>query len=148
VTPSNLSSIAGTKQQHHGISHLHILYLDDEPVVRATIGEGLRSFKHEVLLASSGEAALQMFSASLQSGTPFDAVITDLGMPNINGMEFARSIKRYAPATPVIMLTGWGGRELHGQGNEVVDAVLEKPVSLKQLNTTLLQVTSTRTRHG
>ena len=39
---------------------------------------------------------------------PFDVVITDLGMPYLDGREVAKTLKRESPATPVIMLTGWG----------------------------------------
>lgn len=121
--------------------HLRVLYLDDEPMVRGVIGDGLRSFQHEVIIASSGDSALQMFHYAMQTPKPFDAVITDLGMPNMNGMDFARAIKTRAPATPVIMLTGWNTRTMTESGHDrSVDAVLAKPVSLANLNATLLRV--------
>ena len=121
--------------------HLRVLYLDDEPMVRGVIGDGLRSFQHEVIIASSGDSALQMFHYAMQTPKPFDAVITDLGMPNMNGMDFARAIKTRAPATPVIMLTGWNTRTMTESGHDrSVDAVLATPVSLANLNASLLRV--------
>ena len=63
-----------------------------------------------------------------------DLVLTDLGMPDMNGIQLAQTIKRQSPTLPVVLLTGWGNRSV---GQEVVpgtvDAVLGKPVGLEEL---------------
>ena len=51
-----------------------------------------------------------MFRPAQQDGVPFMAVITDLGMPYVDGRQVAMAIKQAAPSTPVILLTGWGQR--------------------------------------
>jgi len=61
-------------------------------------------------------------------------VITDQSMPDMNGAQVASSIKSMAPATPVILLTGFGD-EMQAQGSlpDSVDLVLGKPVSMADL---------------
>jgi len=67
-------------------------------------------------------------------------VITDLGMPQVDGRQVARAVKAASPATPVIMLTGWGSRMVaEGDIPEHVDTVLSKPPKLQELRTTLKQ---------
>jgi signal transduction histidine kinase/CheY-like chemotaxis protein len=129
------------RRPDHRTTPLRVLYIDDEPLVRSVVGDSLRSFKHDVLVASSGETALKVFEAAVHSTKPFDAIITDLGMPSMNGMEFARAIKAQSPTTPIIMLSGWGAMTPGERGDKTIDAVLTKPVSLKDLNDALFKVT-------
>ncbi|HHE73369.1 MAG TPA: response regulator, partial [Chloroflexi bacterium] len=76
-------------------------------------------------------------------GKPFDVVITDLGMPDINGREVLRAVKARSPQTPVIILSGWGVHPANGQGKVPIsqaDAVLTKPPRLETLSATLARV--------
>jgi len=68
----------------------------------------------------------------------FAAVITDLGMPYVDGRKVAGAVKDTSPSTPVIMLTGWGQR-LVAEGDIPlhVDRVLSKPPKLRELRETL-----------
>jgi CheY-like chemotaxis protein len=69
-------------------------------------------------------------------------VITDLGMPIIDGRQVAEKIKAESPSTPVIMLTGWGTMlEDKGESVAKVDAVLSKPPRVAELVDTLSKVT-------
>jgi CheY-like chemotaxis protein len=70
-------------------------------------------------------------------------VITDLGMPHVDGRAVATGIKQMAPATPVILLTGWGERLL-AEGRVVphVDRVLGKPPRLRDLRAALADTTA------
>ena len=77
------------------------------------------------------------------SGAPFDVVITDLGMPYVDGREVARRIREEAPETPVILMTGWGMR-LRAE-NDIpagVDAIVSKPPTIEAINRALARVTS------
>jgi signal transduction histidine kinase/CheY-like chemotaxis protein len=123
---------------------LHVLYIDDEPMVRNVIGDCLRFLNHDVTLASNGEAGLQMFSDAMRSPKPFDAVITDFGMPHLNGKDVAKAIKARHPSMPVIVLTGWNSvHGAHGPRTDgAINAVLGKPPSLEELNSTLRSVTT------
>ena len=48
------------------------------------------------------------FAAATQRGAAFDIVVTDLGMPYVDGRQVAAAVKAASAATPVILLTGWG----------------------------------------
>lgn len=78
-----------------------ILVVDDEAAVRGVIVRALAARGHEVLQASDGKAALAQFSAH-----PPDLVITDLFMPNVDGLEFTRRIGRDFIDTSVIAVSG------------------------------------------
>ncbi len=103
-----------------------ILVIDDEPEVRDTLAEMLRSLGHVVTTAASGAEGL----ARLEAGWP-EAVFTDLGMPGMTGWEVCRAVKATSPATPVILVTGWGEEVAStppGPGRP--DLVLRKPFDL------------------
>ena len=65
-------------------------------------------------------------------------VITDLGMPYVNGRQVASEIKRMSASTPVILLTGWGQRlAAEGDVPPHVDRLLSKPPKLRDLREAL-----------
>lgn len=131
-----------SSHQPHGTSRpLRILCIDDEPMLREVIKEMLRSEGHTVEVADGGQAGLDLFRMAKEQGSPFDLVITDLGMPYIDGREVARAVKRESAATPVILLTGWGTRmNAEGAIPPQVDVLLSKPPRLKELRKALAQV--------
>jgi CheY-like chemotaxis protein len=68
-------------------------------------------------------------------------VITDLGMPHVDGREVARAVKEVSPATPVILLTGWGQQlVMEGEVPPYVDHVLNKPPRLRELREILARL--------
>jgi CheY-like chemotaxis protein len=97
---------------------------------------------HLVEAASGGQAGIDAFAAALGQ-RPFALVITDLGMPRIDGRKVAAAIKGLSPGTPVILLTGWGQRLLDEKDIPPnVDRVLSKPPRLAQLRAALEQLTA------
>jgi signal transduction histidine kinase/ActR/RegA family two-component response regulator len=122
---------------------LHILCIDDDAQVRQLLNDCLTHFNHRVTVAESGKQGMELFQAALHKSQPYEVVITDLGMPQMDGYQVARSIKTQAPHTPVIMMTGWGTtiRE-DGAATPEVDAVIGKPPRMQELNDLLLRVTS------
>ena len=108
-----------------------VLLVDDQEEVRASVGEMLRALGHEVAVVDCGEAAL-----ALANHQQIDVVITDLGMPEMNGLALAQRFLVVAPRLPIILLTGW---ELESDavrpGNVVF--VLGKPVTMKALGDAL-----------
>ncbi|MGD2103977.1 MAG: PAS domain S-box protein, partial [Anaerolineae bacterium] len=122
---------------------LRILSIDDEPLLRDALKEALETQGHEVELADGGESGLEAFRAARERGEPFDAVITDLGMPHVDGREVARTVKEESPETAVILLTGWGTR-LNAENDipEAVDLMLSKPPTVEALNHALARATS------
>ena len=100
---------------------------------------------HGVVAADGGQNGIETFNAALASGSPFSLVITDLGMPYVDGRKVAAAVKARARDTPVILLTGWGRRLL--AENEIpphVDRVLSKPPKLNELRATLAELSAGR----
>jgi signal transduction histidine kinase/FixJ family two-component response regulator len=121
---------------------LRLLCIDDEPLLRELLKEILEFYHHEVVTADGGQAGLEIFRQARTSGHPFDVVMTDLGMPDVNGRQVAERIKADSPSTPVIMLTGWGNMlEERGETVPQVDAILTKPPRVTELVDVLTKLT-------
>jgi len=116
---------------------MRLLLVDDDPVLLKALSDALGNDGHKITSANDGQAGIDAFVAG-QDGFPFDAVITDLGMPYINGRQVAAAIKSTSPETPVILLTGWGQGMLSGvEGIPNVDLVLGKPPKLREVRAAL-----------
>jgi len=114
-----------------------LLLIDDDPTVRRTLASLLRAAGHRVAEAAAGPEGL----ARLREEAP-DAVLTDLGMPEMTGWEVARAVKAEAPALPVLLLTGWGDQAaVEAEGEACVDRVLGKPVRLEDLLAAIAELT-------
>jgi len=119
---------------------LHVLCIDDEAVIREILNDSLQNFSHRVTVASSGKDGIELFRAALRQKQPYQAVITDLGMPEMDGHQVARIIKAESPKTPIIMLTGWGAiMKEEGETAPEVDAIIAKPARIDELNNLLLE---------
>ena len=121
---------------------LHVLCIDDESVIREILNDSLKTFNHRVTTASSGKDGIELFRVAIKQNQPYQAVITDLGMPEMDGHQVARIIKAESPKTPVIMLTGWGTiMKEEGETAPEVDAIIAKPARIDELNALLLETT-------
>jgi PAS domain S-box-containing protein len=119
---------------------LRILAIDDDPILLRSLRNALEVDGHFVLTADSGESGITTFCAMHERNEPFDIVITDLGMPYMDGRQIAAMVKQVS-ATPVILLTGWGQRLIsEGDIPLHVDRVLAKPPRLTELRQTLTQL--------
>jgi len=117
----------------------NILVVDDDPLLLKSLADTLQIDGHQVTTANGGQAGIDAFDASIRQGQRFDVVITDLGMPNIDGRKVASVIKMMSQSTPVIMLTGWGQRLVtNGDIPDHVNRVLSKPPKLRDLREALL----------
>jgi CheY-like chemotaxis protein len=127
----------GAQMAESEVPPLHILVVDDDPHVRAVTELLLVVDGHTVVTAAGGHEALERCRVDC-----FDVVITDRAMPGVNGDELARAVKRVAPATPVIMLTGFGDLMLAtGSRPAGVDLILSKPASGARLRDAIATVT-------
>jgi signal transduction histidine kinase/CheY-like chemotaxis protein len=122
---------------------LRILCIDDEPQVQMLLKDCLTDLGHRVTTASSGKEGVEIFRAALLTKQAYETVITDLGMPGIDGHQVARAIKAESPSTPVVMLTGWGAAmKEDGETAPEVNALLSKPPRIPELNNVLLKLTA------
>ncbi len=122
---------------------LRILLVDDDPLLIGSLREVLQNDGHEVTAANGGQAGVDTFVTASQSAKPFDIVVTDLGMPYVDGRRVAAAVKAASPTTPVILLTGWGQRLVsEGDVPPHVDRVLNKPPRLLDLRAALVDLTT------
>lgn len=112
-----------------------VLYIDDDPRLRVVIAEMLGRLGQQVDVAEGGEKGFEMFHAN-----DYDVVVTDLGMPNVDGTMVTRIIKTTQSKKPVIMLTGWASGPESQLPSEAPDVVLSKPVTIRQLREALEKV--------
>ncbi len=108
---------------------LRCLVVDDEEEVAEVVADILTTAGHVAVVAGSGQAAVDLFSAE-----PFDLVFTDLAMPGMTGWQVARAVKARTPEVGVVMMSGFGVEvepaELRTNG---VDLVLSKPLQIKDV---------------
>jgi CheY-like chemotaxis protein len=140
--PSNVAQIFELPPRE--VPSLKLLVIDDEPSVRETLALLLRKDGHLVFTAADGEEGLEMFQLAQLQGNPFNVVITDLGMPRMDGLTVARKIKAISPDTPVILLSGWGFRIKSEEVREAIDLVLTKPATYQQIRRALSQIWNRR----
>lgn len=119
---------------------LKILVVDDEQPVRETLAEMLVAVKHRVELAGSGQEAVE----KMRTGD-FDFVFTDLAMPEMDGWETARLIRKDWPNVRIVLVTGYGPTTTPPSGEEdLVDAIIGKPFDFAQVGSTLKALTRDR----
>ncbi|MYN03088.1 response regulator [Pseudoduganella sp. DS3] len=123
---------------------MRLLVIDDDPAVLASMRAILQRDGHDVVAVDGGAAGIEQFRLAQAASRPFDVVFSDLGMPHVDGRKVAASIKEMSPATPVILVTGWGQR-LIPEGDvdakpASVDEVLSKPPRVRELREVLLKV--------
>ena len=142
--PAHTASIVTAEQSADAtgvIVRLRILLVDDDPVLIKSLRDTLEEDGHVVTATHGGQAGIDAFSKALGRSEPFDVVITDLGMPHVDGRKVAAAIKGLSSSTPVILLTGWGQRLLAEQEKpENVDQVLSKPPRLAELRPALARL--------
>jgi signal transduction histidine kinase len=116
---------------------LRVLVVDDDPMTLMVTVECVRSEQHEVETAVNGRDGFEKYNKG-----QFDLVITDQGMPEMNGNQMAAAIKQVSPATPIIMLTGnWQMvSSEEEQAAAAVDLVLGKPVTKSGLREAIVKV--------
>jgi PAS domain S-box-containing protein len=122
---------------------VRILLVDDDALVRKTLQTLLAADGHIVSAADGGQAGLDEFRVAHDSSEPFALVITDLGMPYVDGRAVAAAVKALCPTTPVLLLTGWGNRMLDDSDIPLhVDRVLGKPPNLQRLRAVIAELTA------
>jgi two-component system, OmpR family, KDP operon response regulator KdpE len=108
---------------------IRILVVDDEPAIRRALRPPLVELGFQITEASRGEEALQMLR-----GSSFDAVLLDVNMPGIGGVETLRRIRAFAPRLPILMLTVRDQEEDKVTALELgADDYVTKPFSTREL---------------
>jgi two-component system response regulator MprA len=111
------------------LATLQVLVVDDDPALRAALDRALKLEGYRVSFAHDGRQALQMMTGSAQ-----DAVILDLGLPLMDGVEVCRRVRERGDRTPVLMLTARDAVSDRVEGLDAgADDYLVKPFALDEL---------------
>jgi len=106
-----------------------ILVVDDEPAVQSALSRALAMESYEVARAADGVQALERLGAS-----PYEAVILDIAMPRLDGLEVCRRLREGGNRTPVLILTARGEVDDRVAGLDAgADDYLVKPFALREL---------------
>ena len=115
---------------------LSVLVIDDESVVRETLGDMLEALTHRVATAASGREALELLATE-----HFDLVFTDLSMPEMDGWEVAREIRRRWPNMRIVLVTGYGKGTAPPAGEKnLINGVIGKPFDFAQVSETIAKI--------
>jgi ATP-dependent Lon protease len=143
------------ESQHYGLKHVkerileylavrtlcnlrdfHILVVDDEEIARTNLEYILKKEGYQVATAANGLEAMEILKTR-----EFELILTDLKMEKMDGIQLLESVKRIAPFTETVMITGYA------TVSSAVDALkkgaahyLPKPIDLDELRTTVRQV--------
>ena len=110
-----------------------ILLVEDDPSARESLHLLLRIDRHVVVEATNGREALDLFTRG-----QFDLVIVDYLMPEMQGNELARQIKRMVPSQPVLMVTAYFEKMV--DSDKPADVILSKPFAVEDLRRTIAQL--------
>lgn len=132
-------STGASKQQHRPdapMASLSVLVVDDEKFVRETLAEMLVDLDHKVVTVDGGREALERVASD-----DFDLVFTDLAMPEMDGWETARAIRKQRPELPVVLVTGYGATAQPPSGeHDLVAGIIGKPFDFEQVTGTIARV--------
>ena len=116
---------------------LHVLLVDDEPLLREVLSEFLEEWGFEVRVANGGLEAL----AVLDEGAAVDVLVTDLSMPGMDGVALIRAAQQRRPGLPAILLTGYAGEAALADAGF---SLMRKPVSGADLIDRIAALTKVR----
>jgi CheY-like chemotaxis protein len=106
-----------------------ILLVEDESTARSAMSEFMENLGYEVLQAANGQDALAIYA---ERGREIKIVITDLIMPQLNGVEMAQDIWKDRPSLPVIFVSAYGDEDVRTK-LPVDSLFFQKPFRLEQV---------------
>jgi len=115
--------------------HERVLLADDESSIRTLAKRILEQKGYKVKVASDGVEALELFKAGPDE---FDLVVTDMGMPKMNGLQLSKEIRKIRSGIPIVICTGYSKQideETYGQIS--INALLMKPMTKNALTKTV-----------
>jgi CheY-like chemotaxis protein len=106
-----------------------VLIAEDDTAVREFVSRALHHGGHEVVTVDDGLEAL-----SVLHGAAFDLLVTDIVMPNLDGIALALKVAKEYPAMPVLLMTGYAAERQRAHNLDVlIHDVITKPFTLRQI---------------
>ena len=160
ASPAMPAAPAGAAAQATPGRRRRVLLVDDQATIRKLLARVLRAAGHEVVSAADGWAAVEQLELSLAGREPpLDAVVSDVAMPGLNGIEVARRANELFPRLPVLLMSGYTDGDLaagvgsatsddspaadaleHGATREVEYRFLQKPFEPADLVRTVAEL--------
>jgi CheY-like chemotaxis protein len=120
-----------------------VLIIDDEAEIRRNLTFGLMQEGFEVTACPNGLSAIHELTESRDKGVGYDYLVTDIFMPDIDGLKILKVIKQKFPELPVLVITGFGDEELKQTAlAEKNTGFLDKPFEIEDLVKSLQDLTS------
>ncbi len=131
LLPEPKPAAAGSSPKGFSEGRGRILVVDDEPALAELWSTALSHLGYTTTGITSSLEARRIFASHPEN---FDLLITDLVMPDLNGLDLARQIRAIRPDLPIIACTGYSNRfrqeEMLALG---IDVLLQKPLEVRQL---------------
>jgi CheY-like chemotaxis protein len=127
-TAATQASMCDTITNLKDVEGKRVLIIDDNDTNRKILKLQLEQWNLQPVMAASGKQALELLAA----GQPFDLVLTDMHMPEMNGVELAKNVRSRHPDLSIMLLSSVGD-DLCKQHNDLFNSVLTKPVKQQTL---------------
>jgi DNA-binding NtrC family response regulator len=117
-----------------------LLVVDDDPDTLLALKLNLLNYGFLVDAFTNSEEALQKFKSNAES---YRLVMSDSGMPSLSGIQLANKVKEINPKVKVLLLTGFGLRDIESSKaypSISVDGFIQKPISIKKLTDKILSL--------
>ena len=113
-----------------------ILVADDDPDMRALVASVLRRGGYDVVEACSGMEAIERIAPTVWTKRGgFEAIVSDVCMPDLTGLDLLAALRCTRLETPVILMTAFGDEEVRAEARSLgATAVLDKPFNLDELH--------------
>ena len=111
----------------------HVLLVEDEDMVRAVAERALTRQGYTVVSASEGEEALAILASQDDGDPPFDVIVSDVVMPNMDGPTMAKHVRRDRPDLPILFMSGYAEEQLRKSIDLDKVNFLPKPFSVAQI---------------
>jgi len=117
-----------------------ILIVDDEKCLRITLQAFLRGAGHDVMVAEDARLAIQL----LEESPFFDVVVSDIGLPHMDGFELCETVRQFAPCVKTILMTGDPSGATAAKATRIgAERFLVKPISARKICKVVDEVTRT-----
>ena len=110
-----------------------ILLVDDDSMVLQTSRALVASLGYETVVAPGVDEALLAFDERAADGSPIDLVLTDLTMPERDGIDLIRDLRARGFEGPLVLITGFGDASATAAAEAGADRILRKPISREDL---------------